>query len=215
MPQPISDIVANNRDNVRNIRFIINDSNLTYISNHNIFQLNGNNNIIILGEYFASAYNGPIPVDENDDDVAYNNEYTRIERENRLYTHLFRNGTDINSINDNSPQLLTIMSNNDSFVADCLNFTEGCSRDALCIQNGTCVNIMNDGSIALRGASANNYYHQLRHHVSSEYYTLTTTLPQVTDRCITECRNCNISGGKKRKSKRRKRKQNKRKSKKR
>jgi len=164
----------------------------------------------ILGTYVETVYNGPNDSilsqnDTDEDELAqqeYNKDYDLVVKENRLYTHIFKNGDEYNSINHNKSSLSVIMTKGDPILSYCSNMlecTEDCSRDALCMLNGTCLNINKDGTCTLHPI-LQQMSDQLGQQARQDYYTLTTTLPEVYNRCFEG--NCTISGGKKRKSKR-------------
>jgi len=201
----IETIVIRNQKYTNNLIFILKSHNLSYISDNT--QLEGNENDILLGKYYASSVNIS---DDSADEETYNRRYNSLKNRNMLYTHTFINNGEYKNFNHNKPSLKDIISKNDEITANCLNFLEGCSDELLCIQNGTCFDYMNDGSPELGSENAIATVTAARNYARESYFTLTVEGPQVTERCLTG--NCAISGGKKRKSKRRKSKQNKRKS---
>jgi len=149
----------------------------------------------ILGTYVETIYNGGPDLHEDFNELEQQ-EYTQ----NRLYTHIFKNGDEYNSINHNKPSLLAIMTDSDPILSYCsgiLECTENCSKDLLFMTNGTCFDINENGTCTLHPT-----LQQIKNQATQNYYTLTTTLPEAINNCLIGNNNCSISGGKKRKSKR-------------
>jgi hypothetical protein len=213
MQTDISNIIQENQTFAKDMIFILEKYRKTIPLNYTS-KVNSED-CEILGTYVETVYNGSNDSilsqnDTDEDELAeqeYNKDYKLVVKENRLYTHIFKNGDEYNSINDNKSSLSVIMTIGDPILSYCSNMlecTEDCSRDALCMLNGTCLNINKDGTCTLHPI-LQQMSDQLGQQARQDYYTLTTTLPEVYNTCLnnTCSRNvCNISGGKKRKSKR-------------
>jgi len=208
MQTDISNIIQENQKFAKNMIFILEKYRKKIFLNY-IAKVNSED-YKILGTYVETVYNVPNDsiLSQNDTDEdglaqrEYNKDYDLVVKENRLYTHIFKNGNEYNSINDNTSSLSVIMTKGDPILSYCSNMlecTEDCSRDALCMLNGTCLNINKDGTCTLH-PMLEKMSNQLGQQARQDYYTLTTTLPEVYNRCFGS--NCIVSGGKKRKSKR-------------